>query len=42
MTAYCEAYKKFLDNGMTERECVEYAVWLAEQRDFAGLSAQWR
>ena len=27
---YCEGYKKFLDNGKTERFCVSYAVSLAE------------
>ena len=26
MEAYCEDYKKFLNNGKTERLCVEYSV----------------
>ena len=34
MKAYCEEYKKFLDNGKTERECVAYAVKLAEEKGF--------
>ena len=34
MKAYCEDYKKFLDNGKTERECVSYAVALAEAKGF--------
>jgi len=34
MRAYCEDYKRFLDNGKTERECVETAVRLAEARGF--------
>ena len=34
MKAYCEDYKKFLDNGKTERECVTYAVALAEAKGF--------
>ena len=29
---YCEDYKKFLDNGKTERECVDYTVaWLEKE-----------
>jgi len=31
---YCEGYKKFLDNGKTERFCVSYAVSLAEKEGF--------
>ncbi len=31
---YCEGYKKFLDNGKTERSCVAYAVSLAEKEGF--------
>lgn len=34
MEAYCENYKDFLNRGKTERECVEYAVALAEARGF--------
>lgn len=34
MKSYCEEYKKFLDNGKTERECVAYAVSLAEAKGF--------
>ncbi len=34
MQAYCEAYKKFLDAGKTERECADYAVALAQARGF--------
>ena len=34
MKAYCEEYKKFLDNGKTERECVAYAVALAEEKGY--------
>ncbi len=34
MDAYCEAYKKFLDNGKTERECADYTIALAEARGF--------
>ena len=30
MKSYCEDYKKFLDAGKTERECVTEAVRLAE------------
>ena len=28
--AYCAGYKTFLDEGKTERECVDYAIGLAE------------
>lgn len=31
---YCAAYKKFLDNGKTERECANYTVALAEAKGF--------
>ena len=31
---YCEGYKRFLDEGKTERECVAAAVALAEQAGF--------
>ena len=34
MNAYCEDYKKFLDAGKTERECVDETVRLAEQHGF--------
>ena len=34
METYCEDYKKFLDNGKTERLCVDYCVALAEARGF--------
>ncbi len=34
---YCETYKAFLDAGKIERECVEYAVSLAEARGFRPL-----
>ena len=34
MHSYCEDYKKFLDLGKTERECVETAVALAKARGF--------
>lgn len=34
MHAYCEEYKKYLDLGKTERECVDYTVALAEKRGF--------
>ncbi len=31
---YCEGYKAFLDRGKTERDCVKYAVELAEEAGF--------
>lgn len=31
---YCEGYKTFLDRGKTERDCVDYAVELAEAAGF--------
>ena len=37
MTAYCEGYKTFLDEGKIERECVTYAVKLAEEKGFKPL-----
>ena len=37
MNAYCEGYKTFLDEGKIERECVTYAVKLAEEKGFKPL-----
>ena len=34
MEAYCKSYMDFLDHGKTERDCVDYAVELAEARGF--------
>ena len=34
MKSYCEDYKKFLDAGKTERECVDETVRQAEERGF--------
>ena len=34
LEAYCEDYKKFLDAGKTERECVDYTVRLAQANGF--------
>ncbi|MEG2420595.1 MAG: aminopeptidase, partial [Oscillospiraceae bacterium] len=34
MRTYCEDYKKFLDDGKTERECVDVAVRQAEAQGF--------
>ena len=34
--AYCAGYKTFLDEGKTERECVDYAIGLAEAAGFRG------
>ncbi len=34
MHSYCEDYKRFLDAGKTERECVETAVALAKAKGF--------
>ncbi|MEG0597877.1 MAG: aminopeptidase [Oscillospiraceae bacterium] len=34
MQGYCEDYKKFLDGGKTERECVDLTVSLAEAKGF--------
>ena len=39
MFAYCEDYKKFLDNGKTERLCVNYCIKLAEERGFKAYKA---
>ncbi len=39
MTAYCEDYKKFLDNGKTERMCVKYCIKLAEEKGFKEYKA---
>ena len=35
--AYCQGYKTFLDEGKTERECVSYAIRLAEAAGFRPL-----
>ncbi len=37
MERYCTAYKHFLDEGKTERECVSYGVALAQQAGFRPL-----
>lgn len=37
MHAYCEGYKIFLDEGKIERECVSYAISLAEAAGFRPL-----
>lgn len=34
---YCEGYKTFLDKGKTERDCVDYAVELAQGLGFVPL-----
>ena len=34
LETYCEDYKKFLDAGKTERECVDYTVRLAQANGF--------
>jgi len=34
MEVYCAEYRAFLDNGKTERDCVDYTVSLAEARGF--------
>ena len=39
MEAYCEDYKKFLNNGKTERLCVEYCIELAEKKGFKAYEA---
>ncbi len=39
MFEYCEDYKKFLDNGKTERLCVKYCIKLAEERGFKEYKA---
>ena len=44
MEGYCADYRRFLDNGKTERDCVDYTVELAEARGFvpyeAGMALQ--
>ena len=37
--SYCEGYKKFLNECKTERECVKYAVALAEKNGFLPLES---
>ena len=37
VTQYCEGYKTFLDRGKTERDCVDYAVELAQAAGFVPL-----
>lgn len=39
MNEYCEAYKDFLDNGKTERLCVDYCIKLAEEKGFKEYKA---
>ncbi len=39
MNAYCEGYKDFLDNGKTERLCVEYCIKLAKDKGFKEYKA---
>lgn len=39
MNAYCEDYKKFLDNGKTERLCVKYCIKLAKEHGFREYEA---
>ncbi len=34
METYCQGYKAFLDEGKTERECVDYSIMLAEEQGF--------
>ena len=34
---YCEGYKAFLDRGKTERDCVDYAVELAQAAGFVPM-----
>ena len=38
MKAYCEDYKRFLDAGKTERECVDETIRLAEKHGFKPLT----
>lgn len=40
MFSLCEEYKKFLDKGKTERECVIEAVKMAEANGFAALDTK--
>ena len=37
---FCEGYKKFLDEGKTERECVRYAVKLLEERGYRRFDSE--
>ena len=37
--AFAKAYRDFIDNGKTERECVDYAVKMAKERGFEDLMA---
>lgn len=37
---FCEGYKKFLDEGKTERECVRYAVKLLEKNGYRPFDAE--
>ncbi len=39
MNAYCEGYKEFLDNGKTERLCVDYCIKLAKEKGFKEYKA---
>ncbi len=39
LEAYCADYRRFLDNGKTERDCVDYTVALAEARGFVPYEA---
>ena len=34
MNAYCESYKRFLDEGKTERDCVAYVIAQAQSKGF--------
>lgn len=38
MQAYCEKYKKFLDDSKTERECVKTAIGMAREHGFREFS----
>ena len=37
---FCEGYKKFLDEGKTERECVRYGVKLLEKNGYRPFDAE--
>ncbi len=39
LEAYCADYRKFLDNGKTERLCVDYTIGLAEARGYVEYKA---
>ena len=39
MEAYCADYRAFLDNGKTERNCVDYTIALAEARGYVAYRA---